>query len=505
MSRDGQYRELLSLVTKMSRMASSSIWPTALLRTRADIMAKEGTSYGGDRRLYEIFGWPVAPSYDDYIHQYRRGGIAKRIVNAYPQATWRSQPVVAEDRTNKEDTAFELAWKSLVEKRRVFHYLERVDRLARIGEYAVLFLGFNDGAAWDEMKDPVGALQGKEPWERLLYLYPFGESKVQVQEWETDPRDERYGQPKLYQLEFSMPMLGNHALPTTTVIVHWSRMLHVAEDVLEEDLEGEPCLKAVLNDILDLRKTLGAASEAFFQQWPPGMTITSDKDTTIDTTEFTGSGAGKDMIEDFIHGFKRYLVLQGLQIDKIAPTMGDPRPIVESLLEMIAGTTGIPKRILVGSERGELASEQDETNWNKRIEERQQNWAEPFLLRPFIDRIIAKGVLAPPAKGEYTVEWQEARALSEQVLAEISEKKASALSKYTQGGSDSVMPPEVFLREVMGESQETVEECKKLLQELWDKDLEDSLSDEEELMDGPAQGQVPTQGGRAGEPVPKVR
>jgi asparagine synthetase B (glutamine-hydrolysing) len=104
-------------------------------------------------------------------------------------------------------------------------------------------------------------------------------------------------------------------------------------------------------------------------------------------------------------------------------------------------------------------------------------------LRPFVDEMIAKGVLPMPQDGgEYDVEWMENLALSEEAMATIAEKKTNAITKYAGTmGSEDIVPPDVFLSEVMGFSEETVERIQETRQELWDKELEDSLKDEETL------------------------
>jgi len=58
--------------------------------------------------------------------------------------------------------------------------------------------------------------------------------------------------------------------------------------------------------------------------------------------------------------------------------------------------------------------------------------------------------LPEPEGGEYRVEWPEIMVLTEEDRAKIGEKKANALAKYASApGADMVMPPDVFLKEIM--------------------------------------------------------
>ena len=468
------WRVKLAAINRDPFLSSFMGMASSVLRSRADIMAKIGTTFGGDREHYRIFGWPTDPDYDYWWHLYKRGGIAKRIVIAYPQATWRTPPAVTEDKDtdSTEETQFEKGWEELVDRVRVFHYLERVHRMARLGRYALLFLGYADANSYDVLSQPVGMVRAGG----LLYLQPYAEDRASVNRWVEEPNDPRFGMPFDYLVQLDSPSLGYSRGNSRSVIVHHSRIIHVAEDVLESDLEGYPALEPVANLLLDIEKVLGAAAEAFFQQQPPATIFNTPADAMMDASVMSDDDA-QNKVDDFVHGLKRWMFTKGMDITTLAPALGDPSNVYNPLLELIAGATGIPKRILVGSERGELASSQDETAWNKRIEECQTNWAEPFLLRPFIDEMISKGVIPGPSSGEYSVQWKDTMAMGQDALADISVKKADALSKYASApNADQIIPPEIFLEEILGLSPEIIDKIKETREELWDKDLEEMLN-----------------------------
>lgn len=75
------------------------------------------------------------------------------------------------------------------------------------------------------------------------------------------------------------------------------------------------------------------------------------------------------------------------------------------IIALISGTTGIPQRILIGSEAGQLASEQDRANWAERIEERRALYAEPNILEPLVDVFQDVGLLS---KGDIEFVWPSA-------------------------------------------------------------------------------------------------
>ena len=110
---------------------------------------------------------------------------------------------------------------------------------------------------------------------------------------------------------------------------------------------------------------------------------------------------------------------------------------------MISGATGIPLRILVGSESGELASSQDENNWNSRVDERRTTFAGPCILRPLVQKLIDIGELVP--NGKWYVDWPKATAISEADRASIAVNKTTALRNYvsTPGAEMVVAQQEV--------------------------------------------------------------
>jgi hypothetical protein len=153
-----------------------------------------------------------------------------------------------------------------------------------------------------------------------------------------------------------------------------------------------------------------------------------------------------------------------LDIKELTAQVSDPSKHVSVLLDLIAGTTGIPKRILIGSERGELASTQDETAWNSRVDERRRNYAEPMILRPFIDRLITIGVLPQPRDG-YVVEWPPIFTPSEEQQAKVAETKAKALAAYMSApGADMILPPSMFLKHILNFTDDEIREAETLLE-----------------------------------------
>jgi len=396
-----------------------------------------GFQFGGERDLYAALGYKVEPTFDDYLAMYRRGDIAKRIVNFPANSTWRKSPVIGDGKSDtsqeQPESAFIVALKGLIETRRLWHYLSRVDRLSGIGRYGVLVLGVRDG---QEASEEVvkGAAKGIEG---LLYLASYSEGSAMVTDSDLvrDATDSRYGLPQKYQVK---------RVDGIQQVIHWRRTIHVAENLTEDDVYGEPRLEAVLNRLFDKEKLIGGGAEANWKNM--------DKGIQADIREgFTGEGQTltdlEGEIDEYMHGLRRFIRTIGVDLKQLGAEVVDPSGMFNVIMETIAGTTGIPKRILLGAEMGELASSQDQENWAGVIGARQVDFAEPTILRPTLDRLIYFGVLPEPEGGKYMVQWQPLFQMSPEQEAKIADSYAAAIQKYAPPGATDMVVPVAEFRE----------------------------------------------------------
>lgn len=422
----------------------------SVITKRAELAAKMGKSFGGERDIYEALGYAKTLTYDNYKARYDRQDIAKKIVKLPVAATWRKKPQVLEmDSDPKKETEFEKGWKDLVREKRIWHYLTRVDRISGIGQYGVLFLGFDDGDS--KPSEPI------ENAKSLLYLSTYSEGNTSIKTRVSDTKNERYGMPETYEISRQ----STNEQTSVKTEVHHSRIVHVAEEPEESDVLGTPRLKHVYNRLQDLELVAGGSGEMFWRGAYRGMGIVADKDVQWGPEAMTDL---EEEIDKYVHDLQRYMRLQGVKIQDLAPQVASPKDHVQVLLELIAGAVDIPLRILIGSERGELASSQDERNWASRIDERRRDHAEPTIIRPLIDRLIEVNVLPKPKQG-YTVEWPDIFAPTEKEQAETGRIKAEALNKYVMApGADEVVPPDVFLERILGFSREEIERINETLE-----------------------------------------
>lgn len=420
--------KMSSLVKNM--MLTRTAWLRKLLDPRRDIDAE--------------CGHPSTLEISDYQELFTRGDIAARVVTIYPQETWSEDPLVFETE-DKTETEFEKAWNGLLKTIPIYSLLQRADILSGIGRFGVLLLGVDDGKPMNEPLDGIddqGNPSGSPSERKLLYLRTFEESVLSIAKLEDNTSNPRYGQPYTYNINFA----DKNGSSTLSQSVHWSRIIHIADNRTNSEVYGAPRMEVVVNRLLDLKKTAGGSGEMFWKGGFPGLSIEtqpSEEEVTLDKE------ATQEQIEKYMNGLQRYIATIGLTAKSLSVQVADPGPHVDMQLKLIGAALGVPWRIFVGSEVGQLASGMDTRRWNQRITRRRNDYVTPYIIRPFVDRLAAAGILPQPKNG-YQVEWTDPNTPSEDEKAAVAQKRTDALMKYVQSGADQLMPPFHYLTLILG-------------------------------------------------------
>lgn len=379
-----------------------------------------GTTHGGKRDVYGVLGYDDSITTMQYRNRYERGGIAKTAVDAMPTAVWRGDGSIFEDEDPETPTAFEQQWGELNDQLRVWSTLQRAHTLASLNRFSAILIG-----APGELSAPLPKGQPGG----VLYLRPIGgsvdnsvnrstpagikgapDSSIAVKKYEEDPRSRRFGLPLTYSLLGAAFTSEMHEKS-----IHWTRVVHIpARGFLDNELFGPPVLEAVWNDLLNLDKVTGGGAEAFWLRANKGTQFDVDKKMTMSTNPAEREKELNDLraqIEEYVHGMTRALRTRGVNINDLGSDVADFSSPQDALISLIAGTLRIPKRILMGSEAGSLASDQDRDNWNDQVADCRTDYAHPVVLRPFIGRLIDHGYLVKPK--EWKVKWPEEGAMSQ--------------------------------------------------------------------------------------------
>lgn len=404
----------------------------------------------GPRDIDSECGYPPWLTPDHYRFMYDREGIARRVVDCEPDETWTDDPELFEDDDPEVETPFEAAWNQLLEEYDLWHWMHRVDILSGIGQFGILLLMIDDGR---DLREPIDGVNDDGTFDpgvphRLLNIRAFDETVVFVKVREIDVTSPRYSLPKVYTVQFrDYPNWGVQAGEIIARDIHWSRVVHVADNRKMSEVYGIPRMQPVYNRLYDLRKVYSSSGEAYWKGAFPGIAFEvnpelADQGIELDTESL------KQQMADFQNGLQRYLAIQGVSAKSLPPTIVDPNGTAEAHLKAIAIAKDIPYRVLFGSEEAVLAGNQDSRKWNKKLARRQTNYVNPMIIRPFVDRLIGMGILPPPKDG-YQIEWPDLNAPTDEDKANIAAMATQAMAAYVQGGVSSLMAPREFLTHVM--------------------------------------------------------
>ncbi len=293
---------------------------------------------------------------------------------------------------------------------------------------------------------------------RVVFLNAYDESLVQVVRYEWNVNNPRFGHPVMYRVTLNDPreVHSGVGLPLATVFVHWSRVIHVNDrhgNSGASKIFSAPSMRPVVNRVLDLYKVPAAASEGYWQSGTPTKVFESHPQMGGDVLMNVDSI--RDEVEQAVNSLVKVLTGRGGSWKLLAPAMVDPTPFIQTLIELICIQLGCPVRIFKGAERGELASSQDDGNWNDRVRGRQNGYLTPRVICPLIDRLIMLGVLTQPAS--YGVEWPDLESLSEKDKATIALTKTQAAAAYVSGNVEALIPPREWFADFLGLSDEQAE------------------------------------------------
>lgn len=392
--------------------------------SRSMLSGRLGRSFDGDRDLYKTFGYVVSPGYDDYRAFYDRMGLATRMVEKFSDDTWNKPPILVDgDASSDMDehmlTPFLAEWNKLAKRLGVTQMMRQADVMCGIGRYSTLFLGTSG-----DYEQPV---KGQH---QLFYLSAFDEKQAGIDKLISDPKNEKYGMPEKYTITMDNP---ENTVATIPREVHYTRVIHISENRLGSRVYGRPRLQEVLNQLTDIEKVTGGGAEAAWLALFMGVILSAKEGMNMPAEGTPENTKLHETLEAFVHRMQRYAVLEGVDVNNLgihSVSIGD---IFHVLISVFCGSKGIPQRILLGSERGELASTQDMQEWNGVIASRRTNFAEPEILDPFVNWCISHEVIPPPLSGTVKTVWQPVYTMTQMEEANYAAAIANGASAVTGG------------------------------------------------------------------------
>lgn len=413
---------------RLGRLRSRHASETLL---RSEFAQLAGLQYDEDRDIYKVAGYPTEYDFATGWSRYKRQGVAKRIVDLLVNKTWRHKPEILDG--EDDETEFTEAWNHLWDDLSLMTRFSQVDRMAAIGEFAILLLGFTDATTDRDMAEPVdpSAFNGELG---LAYVRGYKQKDVTVKQFVTEPNDPRHGLPDSYTVDLGGGEGARKRQRSLgSVIVHHTRVLHVVEDPLDSDVYGIPRLQPVVNTLIDWEKAKAGSAEALWQLAARILFLDIDEKADVKQDDLDDL---EDDLLNLVHDLRRHWIGQGMELNWLDGEVPDPTGVAELIKVAMAVDSGIPKRVLFGTETGERASEQDERAFLGTVGERIEQYAEPVIVRGFTDRMIDLGVLPEPSAGTYLLRWRPLFELSEMQKAEVNKTNAETANTLTAIGGD---------------------------------------------------------------------
>lgn len=413
----------------------------ANIRARMGAMISGGYDFADTlHNIYLDYGYPAALTFFNHWNMYRRFGIAKRVIELYPDQTWLDDPVI------DAPAAFTKELDTLV-ARGLWRRMKGLDTRQRVGRYAGMFMRVKDGKTPD--KPLGGTLSGLTS---LVDMIPLYESQLEVVTVEDKPTADNFGQPTMYRYNSGVVGTRNERAATSFEI-HPSRIIIAAEGADNGSIYGVPELESIYNSLMDLRKILGGGGEGFYKN--AAQSIVFDlKDASTATANASLLDKFNAQYDDFAQNrARRAIWTPGMDAKILDSNLNNPKEFALNTLMDISAGSDIPLAVLVGNQTGRLAGDQDTRGFLGQVQARRVDFGSD-MVDSVLRWCIKYGIL--PA-AEYNIEWPDAQAPSKEQKLANADKMADINKKvFESGGSVPFSAGEV--REEAGYDPEELEE-----------------------------------------------
>lgn len=391
--------------------------------------------------IYLDFGYPAHIRFFNLWNMYRRFGIAKNVVEIYPDLGWMEAPIIE---TN-EKVIKEL--EKIDEAIGLWTRIKGLDTRQRVGRYAGMFMRVRDGKTPDQ---PIeGTLSGPGS---LVDMIPLYESQLEVIDTQDDIKADDYGQPTMY--EFRGGTIGaRNPDARNSFNIHPSRIIIASEDSDNGSIYGVSSLESVYNSLMDLRKIIGAGGEGFYKN--------AAQSIVFDLKDAASAKKNKELLDKFNDQYddfaknrsRRSMWTPGMEANTLESSLVQPKEFFMNALNDVAAGSKIPATILIGQQTGRLASNEDSRSLLSNVQSRRENF-QTVIVRDVLRWLMKFGIIA---KADFEIDWTDALALSDNERLDNAGKMATInKDQFTSGGDVPFSGEEI--RKAAGFDPEETEE-----------------------------------------------
>lgn len=447
-----------------------------LQRDLSAIQKALGVSHDDSRDMYAIYGWDKVRDFSFYYAMARYNGIGARLCFEVPKKCWAN----GVDISDLEDEL------KILKKAGMFNGLMRGDQLGRVYKFAAVYVGVPDGL---DPREPLGKCNPKQLGD--VYFQPFAYDGTNIIP-NGDILSKRYGLPEYYNLSIQSRAESEKDTQFKSVTVHHSRVIHIAETLLDSNIEGVPYLEPIANAILSLDKTYGGAAEAYFRNARGKYFMEMNPEFAAEFVQMDKDDPSRVSLDAdakaFTNSWRDYMLAAGMKVSAVTTPHASPKDTVDACWQVISAYTGLSKRILTGEGAGQLAGSEDKLAYNAIIDDRQNTHC-VNILNGALDILMDSGLIK---RANYEIKWPLENPLSETEKAQIANTKADALSKLGAALSNPVfgnLPDEAvnkLLEMITGVEIDTSLD----LEELTDAAEPDQNTNDREAMDSGDQAEI---------------
>lgn len=381
------------------------------------------------------YGYPMQVDFYMHWNMAERNGLAKAGIVIPVNLCWMDAPTVREgDDDEHDETPWEKTVKQLTKRLKLWKHIKDADRMQRTGRYSALFIRVRDGQMPDK---PLGKVSDGQ----IIELMPLWEGQLEPNDIETNPASDNYNRPVNYT--YSATGTGNRdAKAAESFTIHHSRLIILSENAVGGSIYGTPTNEAGFNALLDWDKIRGSGGEASWLAAANKQILTPmQPGQTISEPVLTGIN---DALKDMKEGLDEALFLSGVEAKPMSNTVPDPKIYKDMALEEYAASVQIPAKVLVGTQSGVKAGDEDTAGLMRMMQSRRVNVCSDFI-DSFLTWCYMYGALPMPAEG-HVVAWSDLTAPSAGQKIEAALKMAQ-VNVQGRGGDGLVFTTDEIRKE----------------------------------------------------------
>lgn len=348
------------------------------------------------------YGYPMQVDFYMHWNMYKRNGLAKAGVDIPVNLCWMDSPTVKEgEGDDHKETTWEKGVKALAKRLRLWRHIRDADRMQRVGRYSAIFVRVRDNLTADK---PIGNIKDSQ----IVELMPIWEGQLEPNDIDTDIASENYNKPINYT--YSATGTGNqNDKAAESFTIHHSRLIILSEDAVGGSIYGTPANEAGFNALLDWDKIRGSGGEASWLAAANKQILTPKEGSSGSISSETLDGIN-DALKDMKEGLDEALFLSGVESTAMNNTVPDPEIYKQMALEEYCASIFIAAKILVGTQSGVKAGDEDTASLMRMMMSRRVNTCSDYI-DSFLTWCYRCGALLAPVNG-HSIAWSDLTAPS---------------------------------------------------------------------------------------------